>query len=106
MAKQLDKPMTEIDFQQLTLVANSIAVFQMAIKLEPPGSQRRKDYADILMRLRRVEKTIPGYLSPEISNVQSVKFYERLGDAVAKFMDSYNTPKLLGRDAQGRFIKI
>jgi len=103
--KQLDKPMTDIDFQQLTLIANSIAIFQMAIKMESQGSSRRKEYADILMRLRRVERTINGNLEDRVLDA-SIAFYDRLGDAVARFMRSFEDAKPVGRNKKGRFVKI
>lgn len=105
MSKQLDKPMTDGDFQQLTLVANSIAVFQMAIKMEKQGSTRRREYADILMRLRRAERGIPGHLEGRSIDA-SVKFYDKLGDAVAKFRDSFKDAKPVGRNKKGRFVKL
>lgn len=105
MSKQLQHPMNENNFQQLVLVANAIAVFQMAIKLEPVG-KRRGDYADVLKRLRRLESSIPGYLAPEVSLGQSKLFYDRMGSAVGKFMDSFKDARPVGRDKKGRFAKI
>lgn len=105
MSRNLSRPMTDDDFKQLTLVANSIAVFQMAIKLEKQGSTRRRDYADILMRLKRVERTIPGHLEERVTDA-SVKFYDRLGDAVTLFLQSFEDAKPVGRDKKGRFEKL
>lgn len=103
--RQLSAPMTENDFQQLTLLANSIAIFTMAIKLEKQGSKRRAIYSDILMRLKRAERSIPGHLEGRITD-QSVKFYNRLGEAVTAFLGSFKDAKPVGRDKKGKFTKL
>jgi len=105
MSRQLDKPMDEGSFKQLTLVANSIAIFQMAVKMESPGSKRRAMYADILMRLKRLERSIDGNLEGRVLDA-SVAFYNRLGDAVTKFMGSFKDARPVGRDEKGRFVKL
>lgn len=105
MSRKLDKPMTDSNFQQLTLLANSIAIFQMAIHMEKQGSRRRMDYADILKRLRRVEASIEGHLEERTTDA-SVAFYDRMGDAVQKFRDSFKDARPVGRDSKGRFTKL
>jgi hypothetical protein len=105
MSRQLDKPMSDESFQQLVLLSNSIAVFQMAIKMEKQGSPRRREYGDILMRLRRVERTIPGNLDGRVIDA-SAAFYARLEEAVARFRDSFKDARLVGRDKKGRFVKL
>lgn len=106
MSRSLSKPMIENDFKQLVLVANAIAVFQMAIKLETADKRRRTAYALALRDLRRIESSIPGNLDRGVAEVQSSKFYNRLGDAVQKFMDSFKDAKPVGRDSKGRFVRI
>lgn len=105
MSRKLDQPMNDEDFQQLVLLSNSIAVFQMAIKMEKQGSKRRTEYADILKRLRRVESTIPGNLEGRVID-NSTAFYARLEDAVARFRDSFKDARPVGRDKKGRFTKL
>lgn len=103
--RQLDTPMTDENFQQLVLLSNSIAVFQMAIKMEKQGSPRRIKYGDILMRLRRVERTIPGNLEGRVVDASDT-FYRRLEKAVACFCGSFKDAKPVGRDKHGRFTKL
>ena len=104
MAKRnLNKPMTDSDFQQITLLANSIAVFEMAIKMEKQGSPRRCEYANILMRLRRAESSIPGHLEGRTLD-QSIKFYRDMEVAVGRFRRSFEDAKPVGRDEKGRFF--
>ena len=105
MSRKLDQPMSEDDFIQITLLANSIAIFQMAISLEKQGSKRRREYADILMRLRRVERSIEGNLEGRTLDA-SVAFYDRMGDAVQRFRDSFKDARPVGRDKKGRFVKL
>lgn len=104
MAK-LSKPMTDSDFQQITLLANSIAVFEMAIKMEKQGSTRRAEYANILMRLRRAERSIEGHLEGRTLD-QSIKFYQDMEVAVGRFRRSFNDAKPVGRDTKGKFISL
>lgn len=106
MSKSNERWMTENSFKQLVLVANSIAVFQTAIKMEPAGSKRRTAYSCILRDLRRLESSIPGALPLDVSLDQSKLFYDRLGTAVQKFIESFNPAKPVGRDSKGRFTKL
>lgn len=99
MAKQLDKPISEIDFQQLTLVANAIAVFQFAIQLEKPGSERRRMYADALMRVKRIESAIPGHMEGRTID-DSKRFYNRINDASIGFLKSFRDAQPVGRDSR------
>ncbi len=96
-SRKLSLPMTDADFQQVTLLANSIAIFEIAIKLEKAGSVRRRDYADILKRLRRVEHTIEGNLENRTLDA-SIAFYRDMEQAVGRFRRSFADVTPVDRD--------
>ena len=104
--KSMDKPMTQGDFKQLTLLANAMAVIKMSMAYGGLNQQRKAEYAEVMKRLKRLESSIPGYLAPEVSLDQSKLFYDRMGTAVQKFIDSFNPAQPVGRDAKGRFTKL
>lgn len=88
MSRSLLKPMDEDSFMQLTLLANSIAIFEIVLRMEKPGSDRRRAYADILKRLRRCERSIEGHLEERTLDA-SKEFYSDMEAAVVKFRKSF-----------------
>lgn len=106
MGKLLDNPITTHDFQQLTLVANLIAIRQIALKRELVKSKTRQLLSDLLMRVKRVEASIPGHLN-ERSIIASEVFYNDLTKSVDKFLVSFiDGPPTVARNAKGKFIKL
>lgn len=102
---KLDVPMTEHDFQQMTLLANLIAVIGTVIQREKPNSKRRVAYSMMMRDAKRIENSIPGNLEGR-SIEESVAFYEDMQKAVYKYLRSFNPPKQVTRGKNGRFEAV
>ena len=101
---KLREPMTQHDFEQMTLLANMIAICEIVIKREPKGTERRQGYALLHRDAKRIENSIPGHVEGR-SIEASIIFYNDLHDAVEKFLKSFNVYQPPIRGADGKFKK-
>lgn len=101
----LDEPMTEFDFQQLTLIANLMAVCKR-LSVRETNMERKSAFGLVMRDVKRIESSIKGYLDPRIAEGSADRFYFEMEKAVIKFLNSFKDAKPVGRDSNGRFVRL
>lgn len=101
---KLDTPMSQHDFEQLTLLANVISIAEILMSREKPKSFRWNQYSALHGRAEGIAKSIDGHLD-NVTLDASERFYKDMEVAVGRFLRS-NQFKPVGRDKKGRWCKI